>query len=83
MDDKIREYVERLIIKLYEERDLFFSDDELNSEGWKIFNEIVYHTLKAMPWYKRRIRDLRRKPTVESIFTFTCEAYGLPSDWSC
>jgi len=76
--DRGEEYVRRLILKLYENVDYYFSNDELNSEGWKVFNEIVYYTLKTRPWYRRRIRDLRAKPSVENIFLFTREVYGVP-----
>ncbi|MEL9908188.1 MAG: hypothetical protein QXP97_00195 [Desulfurococcus sp.] len=76
--EKTAEYVRSLILKLYDNRDYYFYGDELNSEGWKVFGEIIYHTLKQMPWYRRRIRDLRRKPTYENIFVFTKEAYDVP-----
>lgn len=78
--DKRDEYVRSLVLKLYNGIDYYFHGDELNSEGWKVFNEIIYHVMRSKPWYRKRIRDLRRRPRAEDIFAFTSEAYGVPSN---
>ncbi|MEM1627740.1 MAG: hypothetical protein QXP02_03265 [Desulfurococcaceae archaeon] len=57
----------KLIAELLSNIDIYFSNNVLNSEGWKIFNLLSHAILENKPYYRRRIYRARRDPRYEVI----------------
>ncbi|QOJ78525.1 hypothetical protein IG193_07150 [Infirmifilum lucidum] len=53
--------VKTLARKLIIGRDKYFSDDSFNSEGRKVFEELARMLVFEHPYYKKRVREVRRK----------------------
>ena len=71
--DRKLEYAMRLIDKLLENSDAFFSGDYLNSDGRRVFEEFSRIMLEKYPWLKRRIRKIRRDPSIHRIIDLRVE----------
>jgi len=67
------EYAMRLIDELLENTDAFFSDDYLNSDGRRLFEEFSRIMLEKYPWLKKRIRKIRRDPSIHRIIDLRVE----------
>jgi len=71
--DRRIEYAMRLIDKLLENSDTFFSGDYLNSDGRRLFEEFSRIVLEKYPWLKKRIRRIRRDPSIHRIIDLRVE----------
>jgi len=71
--DRKIEYAMRLIDKLLENNDTFFSNDYLNSDGRRLFEEFSRIMLEKHPWLKKRIRKIRRDPSIHRIIDLRIE----------
>jgi len=64
---KIGSDVKSLMKKLILGYRLYFSNDVLNSEGRKIFEELARMLVYEHPYYKALIRRVRRNPTLDNV----------------
>lgn len=66
-------------MELLSRKDEYFSDNVLNSEGWKVFNILSHLILENKPYYRKRIYRARKDPRyevieklLEDLFTESC-----------
>lgn len=70
------EYACALLEELLNNRDAYFYGDELNSEGWKLFERLASIILEHKPYYAKRIKKLRKRPEYRYIAELLVEAFS-------
>ena len=59
------------LLKILLSRDYkYFSNGILNSDGRRLFEKIIKLLMQLNPKYKKRIKKLRKNPTIENIRNF-------------
>jgi len=59
----VKALARKLIIHRYD----YFSGDRLNSEGRKVFEEMARMLVFEHPYYKKRVKEVRRRGDFESF----------------
>jgi hypothetical protein len=68
-DSRFWSWMESLMIKLLSNYPKYFSKDGvLNSDGRRLFEEIVKPLIKECPELKGVVRKARKNPTLENVF---------------
>jgi hypothetical protein len=68
------DYACALLEEMLGNRDAYFHGDELNSEGWKLFERLASIILEYKPYYAKRVKKLRKRPEYSEIAELLAEA---------